>query len=104
MGEIAVCLEVMDRGGEALRNVSPHAKNDLCLIVSGTVIQVDVKVAQWKPGGQCWNATAASSVKHPVYPVVVTPIGLSYREWQFRWHKDNSGKYKCPPGLENFWD
>jgi hypothetical protein len=104
MGEISVALEAWTRGAEVLRNLSPNAKSDICLVVDETVVQVDVKIAQWKPNSQCWSAGMACAVRHPVYPVIVIPIGLNYREWQFRWHKSKSGKYRCPPGLENFWD
>ena len=104
MGELAVALEAMTRGAEVLRNLSPNAENDLCIVINEAVIQIDVKVAQWSKSTQGWHSGNIYKVMYPVYPVKVNPVGCSYREWQFCWHKDKSGRYKCPPGLENFWD
>jgi hypothetical protein len=94
----------MEKGGEALRNLSPNGKVDLCLVVNEAVILIDVKLAQWHKSVQCWNCPAASLVKRPVYPVIVVPSGDNNREWAIKWQIKKGNIVNCPPGLENFWD
>jgi hypothetical protein len=103
MGELFASMEAFTRGAEVLRNLSPAAKADLCLMVDSIAIPIDVKVAHWNFYRQVWSSNAPS-VRPPVYPVVVIPEGDHFRTWKIGWHRSMSRAVKCPPGLENFWD
>ncbi len=111
MGELFVCLCVMAKGGQVLRNQSPNGSVDLAVAFGPSMFPVDVKVCSWAKGGRkgehSWRPNI-SGVPDYVYPVIVIPEGdTDFQQWQVRWsHSNNnsrSGKFRCPPGLENFW-
>jgi len=104
----------MARGATVFRNTGCDGKTDLCLKYKGSIYEIDVKLAcydETKPGVYCWKTGNASSVRLPVYPLIVVPAtGADLSGWYCRW-KQKIGQrsaaiksYHCPPGLENFWD
>jgi len=110
-GDIAeqyVCILAQWKGAEVFTNIGCDGKTDIVLKIDGNLIEIDVKLAQWKKAGNghhSWTASLAHQVELPVYPVIVVPDG-EIMDWKIRWKNINSGNSPphCPPGLENFWD
>ena len=111
MGELFVSLCVMSKGGQVLRNLSPSGAVDLAIRFGSILIPIDVKVASWGVGGRAgkksWQANI-SKVPEYVFPVIVLPEGgTDFQQWQVRWahasFNNKSGKFRCPPGMEDFW-
>jgi hypothetical protein len=104
----------MAKGATVFRNTGCDGKTDLCFKYSGTIYEIDVKLASVTYGGKgawSWSTQHASKVKPPVYPLIVVPAtGTDLSGWYCRWRQklgQNRAaikKYNCPPGLENFWD
>ena len=106
IAELYVCLIAEWKGADVFRNVGCDGKTDIVLKIDGTIAEIDVKVAQWKPKYNSWISTAAADVELPVYPVLVIPEG-DIMDWKIRWKGINPGPNSpphCPLGLETFWD
>lgn len=107
-GDIAeqlVCIIAQWKGAEVFTNTGSDGKTDIVLKIDGNLVEIDVKLAQWKPANNCWESSAAAKIKPPVYPVIVAPDG-DIMDWKIRWKKltaaSNSPPH-CPSGLEDFW-
>jgi hypothetical protein len=104
----------MAKGASVFKNTGCDGKTDLCFKYNGAVYEIDVKLAAFIDngnGGFSWKSTASGSVKPPVYPLIVIPeTGIDLSGWRCRWvakpGKWSTAKklFRCPPGLENFWD
>ena len=98
------------KGAEVFSNFGCDGKTDLVLKIDDQLVQIDVKLAQWKmggTGGYSWSASGAQKVKPPIYPVIVVPEG-DIMNWKVRWINKHGSHgpnctYNCPPGLEDFW-
>ena len=107
-GDIAeqyVCLMAQWKGAEIFTNIGCTGKTDIVLKIDGNLIEIDVKLARFHPRDKCWNCPNVSSVKLPVYPVMVLPEG-DIMDWKIRWKNITKGRDSpphCPPGLEDFW-
>ena len=94
-----VIVETMRRGAEVFKNVGCTGDIDMVLRIDGQFIPIDVKLDTWNKRTGVW---ASHSVCAPdVYHVRVRPEDGSIT-WQLK--RGCRSGYKCPEGLENFWD
>lgn len=106
-------VALMARGASVFKNTGCDGKTDLCFKYKGKLYEIDVKLARYmesEKGRFFWRANQASSVRPPVYPLIVVPLtGSDLSGWYCRWNMKRGGnkytkEYNCPPGLENFWN
>ncbi len=109
IGEHTVITEAWKRGAEVYPNAGGNGKTDLILEIEGELYQINVKTAAWKLNQTSksikwsWRATNASTVKPPVWALIVEPRDDGYL---VRWSTKQGRNQPplCPPGLEKFWD
>ena len=105
LGDIAeqfVHMIASYKGAEVFPNRNCSGKTDFILKVGDELFEIDVKLAQWHPTGR-WFCGSSTTVKPPVYLVLVEPEG-DIMDWKIRWiNKSRSQTPNCPPGLEDFW-
>ena len=107
LAEAYVSLIAQWKGADVFTNDGSTGKTDLVLLVNETCYRIDVKMCSWQKRDSCWYSGSATTVKPPVWPVLVEPEG-DIMNWRIRWKNKPGGKGKntrphCPEGLENFW-
>ena len=97
MAERWVTLLASWKGCEVFENIGCTGRTDIVIVHPKLgPLQIDVKCAFWR--GDHWMVQHTSTVKPPIFPVVVEPDG-DIANWGVRWVRG-----KIPTGWENFWD
>ncbi len=108
-------FDAMRRGAEVFANNSCVGEADAVIKVKEQLYEINVKMAGWyyninvngdKIG--YWKSEGSHKIFYPVWPVQVEPWANGI--WRCRWAgvRGRPGKegrkYRCPAGLEDFWD
>ena len=105
--EYHVCLEAKLRDADVFKNVFTNGKTDIVLLINGQYVSIDVKAKRWCYKQGIFKANHGDKLGEGVYGVAVDPSDKKV-SWYLKpsLHKSSNrpDKYKCPPGLEDFWD
>jgi hypothetical protein len=105
--EYHVCLEATLRNAEVFKNLFSNGKTDIILKINGQYVSIDVKAKKWDPESGIFRAANGDKIGEGVHGVAVDPSDKKV-SWFLRPGVSKSSKrpdkYRCPPGLEDFWD
>ena len=105
--EYHVCLEAKLRKAEVFKNLFTNGKTDIILKINGQYVSIDVKVKKWSKRDGVFQANNGQRLGEGVYGVAVNPSDKTV-SWYLKHGVTKScsrpDKYRCPPGMEDFWD
>ena len=97
--EYWVLLKAVERGAEVFKNASCTGNTDLILRINDQIVCCDVKQMKWDSDKNVWRQEWFD-IPDNVYGVAVNP-----ETEEIRWYRNRNRKtFKCPPGLEDFWN
>ena len=93
-------LKAVERGAEVFKNSSCTGNTDLILRINNQLVCCDVKQMKWNSESGVWRQEHNKNPADNVYCIAVNP-----ETQEIRWYRYNDKKtFKCPPGLEDFWN
>ena len=92
-------LKAVERGAEVFKNASCTGNTDLILRINDQIVCCDVKQMKWNAVEGVWRQES-KYIADNIYGIAVNP-----ETEEIRWYRHKDRKtFKCPPGLEDFWN
>ena len=79
ISELVVCSDLLRRGYEVFRSVSPHCSCDIAILKNKELIRVEVKTGSIKKNGSVQTPPGVKSELHDILAIVLRNGTIEYR-------------------------